>query len=73
MTNKNKRRISYATFLFPRDDVEVEPFDHMIDAQNLKMYQKVRYGDYLRQSLKRKMEGKAHTDVAKIKELVIEE
>ncbi|CAI8612670.1 unnamed protein product [Vicia faba] len=73
VTNKNKRRTSYATFLFPRDDVEVEPFDHMFDAQNPKMYQKVMYGDYLRQSLKRKMEGKAHTDVAKIKEQVIEE
>lgn len=29
-----------------------------------KLYQKVRYGDYLRQSMKRKMEGKAHIDVA---------
>ncbi|KEH22931.1 putative codeine 3-O-demethylase [Medicago truncatula] len=67
MTNKNKRRTSHATFVFPRDDVEVEPFDHMIDAQNPKMYQKVLYGDYLRQSMKRKMEGKTHTDVAKIK------
>jgi isopenicillin N synthase-like dioxygenase len=66
VTNKNKRRISHGTFLFPRDDVEVEPFDHMIDAQNPKIYQKVLYGDYLRQSLKRKMEGKKHTDVAKI-------
>ena len=67
MTNKNKRRTSHATFVFPRDDVEVEPFDHMIDAQNPMMYQKVLYGDYLRQSMKRKMEGKTHTDVAKIK------
>jgi len=71
MTNKNKRRTSHATFVFPRDDVEVEPFDHMIDAQNPKMYQKVLYGDYLRHSLKRRMEGKTHTDVARIKEHVI--
>lgn len=73
VTNKNKRRTSHASFLFPRDDVEVEPFDHMIDAQNPKMYKNVRYGDYLRQSMKRKMEGKTHTDVARIiKERVIE-
>ncbi|RDX77977.1 Protein SRG1, partial [Mucuna pruriens] len=68
VTNKNKRRISYALFFSPHDDVEVEPLDHMIDAQNPKLYQKVRYGDYLRQSMKRKMEGKAHTDVAKIED-----
>lgn len=64
VTNKNKKRISYALFVCPEDDAEVEPLDHMIDAQNPKLYQKVRYGDYLRQSMKRKMEGKAHVDVA---------
>ncbi|RZB52612.1 Protein SRG1 isoform A [Glycine soja] len=64
VTNKNKRRISYALFLCPQDDVEVEPLDYMIDSHNPKLYQKVRYGDYLRQSMKRKMEGKAHIDVA---------
>ncbi|XP_057432351.1 oxoglutarate-dependent flavonoid 7-O-demethylase 1-like [Lotus japonicus] len=68
LTNKNKRRISWAYFLIPPDDVEVEPFDHMIDAQNPKLYQKVRYGDYMRQSMKRKMEGKTHIDVAMINE-----
>ncbi|XP_027929398.1 protein SRG1-like [Vigna unguiculata] len=64
VTNKNKKRISYALFVSPEDDAEVEPLDHMIDAENPKLYQKVRYGDYLRQSLNRKMEGKAHIDVA---------
>ncbi|MED6106679.1 hypothetical protein PIB30_006623 [Stylosanthes scabra] len=69
MTNKNKERTSFATFFFPRDDVEVEPIDHIIgDAQNSKLYKKVIYGDYLRQSLKRKLDGKAHTDVARINE-----
>ena len=68
MANKNKRRISYALFLCPQDDVEVEPLDHMIDAQKPKLYQKVRYGDYLRQSMKRKMEGKTHMDVARIED-----
>jgi isopenicillin N synthase-like dioxygenase len=72
VTNKNKRRTSHASFLLPQDDVEVQPFDHMIDAQHPKMYQKVKFGDYLRQSLKRKMEGKTHTDVARIKEQVLE-
>ncbi|KAL2336583.1 hypothetical protein Fmac_011029 [Flemingia macrophylla] len=66
VTNKNKRRISCAFFLCPQDDAEVEPLDHLIDAQNPKLYQKVRYEDYLRQSLKRKMEGKTHMEVARI-------
>ncbi|KAG4921928.1 hypothetical protein AAZX31_18G168300 [Glycine max] len=68
VTSKKKRRISYALFLCPRDDVEIEPLDHMIDAQKPKLYQKVRYGDYLRQSMKRKMEGKTHMDVARIED-----
>lgn len=48
VTNKNKKRISCALFFCPQDDVEVEPLDPMIDGQNSKLYQKVRYGDYLR-------------------------
>lgn len=66
VTNKNKKRLSYALFVSPKDDAEVEPLDHTIDAENPKLYQKVRFGDYLRQSMKRKMEGKAHLDVAMI-------
>ncbi|KAK7400875.1 hypothetical protein VNO78_12183 [Psophocarpus tetragonolobus] len=66
VTNKNKKRTSYALFVCPQEDVEVEPLDHMISALNPKLYQKVKYGDYLRQSMKRKMEGKAHTDVVRI-------
>ncbi|VVA28722.1 Hypothetical predicted protein [Prunus dulcis] len=66
VTTESRARLSYATFLFPHDDVEVAPFDHMVESPgSLRMYKKVRYGDYLRQSLKRKMEGKAHTDAAK--------
>ncbi|TKY65998.1 Codeine O-demethylase [Spatholobus suberectus] len=68
VTNKNKRRISYALFLCPQDDVEVEPLDHMIDAQNPKLYHKVRHGDYLRQSLKRKLEGKTHINVVRMED-----
>jgi hypothetical protein len=58
VTNKNKRRISHATFVFPREDLELEPFDHMINAQNPKMYQKVMYGEYLKQSFEKKKGGK---------------
>ncbi|PSS34957.1 hypothetical protein CEY00_Acc02166 [Actinidia chinensis var. chinensis] len=66
VTNENKARISFASFLFPHDDVEIEPLDHMIDSSRPSgMYNKVTYGDYLRQSMKRRMQGKAHTQMAK--------
>ncbi|KEH23007.1 putative thebaine 6-O-demethylase [Medicago truncatula] len=68
MTNKNKRRTSFVSFLFPRDDAELGPFDHMIDDQNPKMYKEITYGEYLRHTLNRKLEGKTQTDATKIKE-----
>ncbi|TQE08201.1 hypothetical protein C1H46_006168 [Malus baccata] len=65
-TTEGQARLSYATFLVPHDDVEIEPFDHMDCPRSVWKYKKVRCGDYLRESLKMKMDGKAHTQVAKI-------
>ncbi|KAK9126997.1 hypothetical protein Scep_015843 [Stephania cephalantha] len=65
--NDQKARISYASFICPNDDVEIEPLKQTVGCQEpKKLYKKIRCGDFLRQSMKRKMEGKAHTDVAKI-------
>ncbi|XP_039047635.1 probable 2-oxoglutarate/Fe(II)-dependent dioxygenase [Hibiscus syriacus] len=70
VANYNKARISYATFLVPHDEVEIEPLDHMIDPKTeQQIYKKVKYGEYLRSSMKRKMEGKAHTNMAKVETL----
>ncbi|KAI4354532.1 hypothetical protein L6164_003385 [Bauhinia variegata] len=66
VTNKNKGRFSHASFLFPHDDVEVEPLDLMVDDQRREMYRRVRYGDFLRQSMNMKINGKAHVNVVKI-------
>ncbi|KAF7845466.1 protein SRG1-like [Senna tora] len=66
MTNKKKERCSYASFIVPVDDVVVEPLEQMVNAERHKMYREVRYGDYMRQAFKQKMEGKAHIDFAKI-------
>ncbi|GFZ10965.1 hypothetical protein Acr_22g0003630 [Actinidia rufa] len=42
VTNENKERISFASFLFPRDDVEIDPLDHVIDSSRpFSMYKKV--------------------------------
>ena len=66
VTNENKSRLSFASFLVPHDDVEVEPFARIVELHGSKrMYKKVKYGDYLRQSMNSKMEGKAHTQMAK--------
>ncbi|KAM5550069.1 hypothetical protein ABKV19_001160 [Rosa sericea] len=65
VTNKSKARLSYATFIIPRNDVEIGPFNHLVD-QSSRKYKKVIYGEYLRSSLKGKLEGKSHTETAKI-------
>lgn len=66
MTNENRLRISFASFIFLLDDVEIEPLDHMVDhSRPYKMYKKVKYGEYLRHSMKREMDGKSHIQMAK--------
>ncbi|KAE8692446.1 E3 ubiquitin-protein ligase RING1-like [Hibiscus syriacus] len=67
VANYNKARISYATFLIPHNEVEIELLDHMINPKTKQqIYKKVKYGEYLRSSMKRKMEGKAHINMAKV-------
>ncbi|KAM5560175.1 2-oxoglutarate-dependent dioxygenase 11-like [Rosa sericea] len=67
VTNESKARMSYASFIFPDVDVEIEPFDHILESSGtIQMYKKVKYGDYLIQCLKRKMEGKEHTQNSKL-------
>jgi len=70
ITNKNKRRITFISYLFPQGDAEVGPFDHMIDDQNPKMYKDTTYGEYLRLVLNRKSEGKPHISATKINEWI---
>ncbi|XVF55246.1 hypothetical protein PTKIN_Ptkin06aG0021800 [Pterospermum kingtungense] len=70
VTNDKKARISYATFLFPHDEVEIEPLDHMVSSESpQKLYKSIKYGEFLRSSMKTKMEGKAHTKMARIETL----
>ncbi|XP_057505305.1 oxoglutarate-dependent flavonoid 7-O-demethylase 1-like [Actinidia eriantha] len=64
VTNENKEIISFALLLFRHDDVEIEQLDHMIDSSRPHSMYKVRYGDYLRQCMKRRMQGKSNTQMA---------
>lgn len=61
MTNGTRARISYASFVTPQMEVEVEPLKQILDdSQQHKLYKKVTYEDYIRQSLQSKLEGKAY-------------
>ena len=52
MTNESKTRLSYATFFIPLDEVEIEPLSHFINSQESPpLYKKVKYGDYVRQTI----------------------
>ncbi|XWS74939.1 hypothetical protein CRYUN_Cryun01aG0041500 [Craigia yunnanensis] len=67
ITNEKKARISIAAFAFPDEELEIGLVDSMVDDYHRpRMYQKVKYVDYMRQVLARKREGKAHTDLVKI-------
>ncbi|KAM1801343.1 hypothetical protein ACFX11_032963 [Malus domestica] len=66
VTTESKSRISYASFILPHAEVEVEPFGHIVELSGSQKYKKVKYGDYLRSSLKGKLKGKSHIETAKI-------
>ncbi|CAK8541702.1 unnamed protein product [Lathyrus sativus] len=68
LTNKNKRRITFVSFLYPRDDAEIGPFEHLIDDQNPKMYKEITYGEYFRHVRDKKLAGKTHVRATKINE-----
>ncbi|KAK8651373.1 hypothetical protein V6N13_140977 [Hibiscus sabdariffa] len=61
-TNESKARLSLATFMFPYDELEMGPMECAVDEHRPRMYGNMKYLDYLRYTLGRKMEGKAHLD-----------
>jgi isopenicillin N synthase-like dioxygenase len=66
VVDKSKSRISFAMFFAPHDDVEIEPLKELIDFNSLnRVYKKVKYGEYLRESMKKKLLGKALTQIGK--------
>ncbi|KAG6487309.1 protein SRG1-like [Zingiber officinale] len=69
VTNERKSRMSLATFVIPDENAEIGPLQQMLDATLLpKMYRNVKYLDYIRYTLARKMEGKAHTHLLKLEQ-----
>lgn len=67
VTNEKRARMSIATFLIPEDDVEIGPVDSVVGTYHQPvMYKKIKYVDYLRYTLSREMDGKAHTEFLKL-------
>ncbi|XP_021295805.1 protein SRG1-like [Herrania umbratica] len=67
ITNEKKERISIATFMLPDNEQEIGPLESMVDELHRpRMYRKIKFADYARQVLARRMEGKAHTDIVKL-------
>lgn len=67
VTNEKKARISVATFVLPDEEVEIGSVDSMVDDDHHpRLYKKVKYMDYIRYTLARKMEGKTHTEFLKL-------
>ncbi|KAF5175734.1 1-aminocyclopropane-1-carboxylate oxidase [Thalictrum thalictroides] len=66
ITNTEKARTSFASFITPNQEIEIGPLDQMIDPVNPgKLYKKMKYGDFVRGSFKEKYEGKGHTKIEK--------
>lgn len=67
VTNEKKARMSMATFVIPSEEVEIGPVESMVDDKHFpKIYRNIKYVDYLRHTLERKMDGKAHTEYLKL-------
>ncbi|XP_024466104.2 S-norcoclaurine synthase 1 isoform X2 [Populus trichocarpa] len=67
VTSVTATRMSIATFVIPDDDVELGPVETMADDYNRpKMYKAIKYVDYLRHTLSKKMDGKANTELLKV-------
>ncbi|GMI84881.1 LATERAL BRANCHING OXIDOREDUCTASE 1 [Hibiscus trionum] len=62
ITNKAKARLSLATIMIPYDELEIGPMECAVDDDRPRMYGNMKYLDYVRYTLGRKMEGKAHLD-----------
>ncbi|PON45822.1 Oxoglutarate/iron-dependent dioxygenase [Parasponia andersonii] len=65
VTNSNKARMSVATFVQADEGIEIGPVESMMQDRP-RMYKNVKYLDYIKHVLGRKMDGKAHTNFLKL-------
>ncbi|KAM7490266.1 hypothetical protein LguiA_033187 [Lonicera macranthoides] len=63
VTSETNTRISFGAFVMPNIDVEIEPLQEMLSMhQKPAKYKKIKYGDYLTNALRQKMDGKANIE-----------
>ncbi|KAF7816417.1 protein SRG1-like [Senna tora] len=58
VTNARKARMSIAMFLMADDDAEIGPLDTMLCDNGQALYKRIKYIDYIRRFMDRKLEGK---------------
>ncbi|XVF64858.1 hypothetical protein PTKIN_Ptkin09bG0200200 [Pterospermum kingtungense] len=67
-TNEEKPRISIATFMFLADEQEISPVETILnDHHHRRIYRNIKYVEYIRKKIAKRMEGKAHIDLLKLK------
>ncbi|XP_030451339.1 codeine O-demethylase-like [Syzygium oleosum] len=64
--SEKKARISIATFVLPEDETTIGPVPRGVASCQPKMYKNIKYVDYIRCSLSRKMDGKANIEYLKV-------
>ena len=65
VTNTKKARISVGTFVLPHEEVLIGPVESMM-IDRPRLYRDVKFLDYLRHFLEKKMDGKSHSDFLKL-------
>ena len=58
VTNARKARMSNAMFVMPNDEVEIGPVDTMLRDDGGALFKRIKYVDYIRGFMKKKLEGK---------------
>ncbi|EXB65269.1 Protein SRG1 [Morus notabilis] len=65
ITNASNARMSIATFVIPDVGIEIGPVESMMQDRS-RRYKDIKYLDYIKHVLDRKMDGKAHTSFLKL-------
>lgn len=64
--NREKERLSIATFLSPKLDAELGPAPSLITQESPALFRRVNVADFLRGYLSRELHGKSYVDVMRI-------
>lgn len=66
VVNSDKERLSIATFITPREEVEMGPAPSLVTPQTPAVFRKAAYGEFLTAYFSGELQGKSHVDVMRI-------